>query len=110
MTNVEQMAEMPAKSLGYGVRIHSNLRAVIILSNIEWASQQTWGAEISVAHHNIVSNYRYNHSQDVDSIRRVLQILATADAARDQKKAKAPGELVDIVSQEVTRLQQFVQQ
>ena len=33
VTKVEQMAAMAAKSLGYGVRVHSNLHAVIILAN-----------------------------------------------------------------------------
>ena len=33
MTNVERMAAMAAKVLIYGVRMHSNLRAVVVLSN-----------------------------------------------------------------------------
>ena len=57
----------------------------------------------------LVSKYRYNHSHDADSIREVLQILATADVMRYRRKAKAPGELADIVSQGITRLQQLVQ-
>ena len=51
MTNLERMAAMDAKSLGYGVRVHTNLCAVVILANKEWAAQQKWGAETSVAHH-----------------------------------------------------------
>ena len=85
------MAAMAAKSLGYGMRVHSYLRAVVILENTKWEAQQTWGAEISIAHCKIVSKYRYNHSHDADYIRKVLQILATANAARDQRKAKSPG-------------------
>ena len=57
MTNVERMAEMAATFLGYGVRIHSNLRAFVILENTEWVSQKTWGADISVAHRKIVPKY-----------------------------------------------------
>ena len=57
MTNVKQMAAMAAKFLGYGMRVHSNLIAVVILSNTEWVAQQTWGADISVAHRKIVSKY-----------------------------------------------------
>ena len=75
------MAEMSAKSLGYSLRVHSNLHAVVILANMEWAVQHTWGADISVAYRKIVSTYRYNHVHNVESIRKVLQILATADAA-----------------------------
>ena len=66
--NVERMVAMAAKSLGYGVRVHSNLLAVVILANIEWAAQQTWGAEISIAHRKIVSRYKYNHVHNAESI------------------------------------------
>ena len=110
MTNVKQMAAMTAKLLGYGVRVHSDLRAVVILANTEWAVQQTWGEEISVSHHKIVARYKYNHVHDAELIRKILRILATADAAQDQQKAKAPVELVDMVSQGITRIQQLVQQ
>ena len=41
MTNVKQMAAMAAKFLGYVVRVHRDLRAVIILANMEWVAQQT---------------------------------------------------------------------
>ena len=41
MTNVERMAAMSAKSLGYCVRVHSDLRAAVILANTEWVAQQT---------------------------------------------------------------------
>ena len=57
-----------------------------------------------------MSRYRYNHSHDVDSIREVLKTLATKDASQDCRKAKAPGELADMVSQGMTRMQQLVQQ
>ena len=83
------MSEMAAKYLGYGVQVYSDLHAVVIFANTEWAAQQTWGAEISVSHRKIVSKYIYNHSHDADSIRDVLQILSTADAAQYQRKAKA---------------------
>ena len=76
------MTVMAAKSLGYGVRVHSDLRAVVILANPEWAAQHTGGSETSIAHHNIVSKYRYNHQYDAEYIHEVLQILATSDAAQ----------------------------
>ena len=93
MTKVKWMAAMAAKSLGYGMRIHINLHAVVILANTEWATQHIWGAEISVAHRNIVSKYIYNHVHDAEIIREILQIIATADAARDQKKIKGAGRI-----------------
>ena len=52
-----------------------------------------------------MAKYRYNHSHDADSIRKVLIILATADVSQDCRKAKAPGELADMVSQGMKRLQ-----
>ena len=109
MTNVERMAKMAAKFLGYGVHVHINLHVVKILGNMELAAQQTWGAEISVSHRKIVSKYPYNYVHDAESIRKFLQILATADATRYQIKAKAPGELSDMLSQGMTRIQHMVQ-
>ena len=35
VTNVERIALMSEKSLGYSVRVYSNLRAVVILANTE---------------------------------------------------------------------------
>ena len=110
VTNVERMAAMSEKLLGYGVRVHSNLCAVVILANTEWAAQQTWGAEISVAHQNIIVRYKYNNVHDTESIREIVRILAMAEAAQDRQKFKAPGELAYMVIQGITRLQQLVQQ
>ena len=72
VSNVKRMVAMASKLLGYGMRVHRNLRTVVILANTEWAEQQAWGAEISVTHHKIVSKYRYNHSHNADSTRKVL--------------------------------------
>ena len=101
---------MDAKSLGYRVRVQRYLRAVVILANTEWAAQQTWEAEISVANCKIVLKYRYNHSHNTESIRKVLRIIATTDATRDLRKAKALGKLADMVIQGMTRLKRLVQQ
>ena len=49
------MAAMAANSLGYGVRVHRDLHAVIIMANTKWVAQHTWRAEISVAHRKIVA-------------------------------------------------------
>ena len=38
VTNIERMAAMAAKLLGYSVRVHSDLRVVVILANTEWAA------------------------------------------------------------------------
>ena len=103
------MAAMSTKSLGYNVRMHIDLRAVVILVNKEWAVQQTWREEISVARQKIIARYKYNHVHNAESIRKILRILATVNAERDQRKSKAIGELADMVSQGITRLQQLDQ-
>ena len=110
VTNVKRMAALSTKLQGYGVRVHSDLQAVIILAKTEWAAQKTWGIEISVVHRKIVAKYRYNHSYNSDSISKVLIILATADVSRDLRKEKVPGELVDMVSQGMNIFQKLVQQ
>ena len=107
-TNVERFATAAAKTQGYGVHVHEDLKAIVILANTEWAAQQTWGSEISVAYRKIVAKYRYNHTHDATSIRDIVRILTDADEARDRRRAKAPGELADMVDQGMTRLQQLV--
>ena len=93
------------------MRVHSDLRDAVILANTEWAAQQTWGAEISVSYQEIIEKrYKYNHVHDVESIRKIVNILAMADAAWDWQKSKEQGELADMVSQGINRLQQLVQQ
>ena len=72
VTNAKLMVAMASKFLGYGVRIHSKLRAVVILANTEWPAQQTWGEEISFSHRNIVARYKYNHVHGVESIIKIL--------------------------------------
>ena len=94
----------------YGIRVHIDLKAVVILASTEWASQQMWGIEISVADGKIVAKYRFNHTHDTDSIKEIIRILAVVDEAKNRRKAKTLGELADMVSQGMTRLQQLVQQ
>jgi hypothetical protein len=41
--NVENFATNAAKTKAYGIRVHDNLKAVVILANVEWASRLLWG-------------------------------------------------------------------
>ena len=66
--------------------------------------------EIRVSHRKIVARYKYNYVHNAKSINEVLRILAMADTTRYQRKAKALGELADMVSQGISRIQQLVQQ
>jgi hypothetical protein len=107
--NVNKFAANAAKTQAYGIRAHTNLKAVVILANIEWAARQSWGTEISVAHCSIKAKYRYNHSHDTNSIKEILKMLTGADKARDHCKATAPGETTEMVSQGMESLCQLVQ-
>jgi hypothetical protein len=89
--NVEKFATNPAKMQAYGIHIHDDLKAVVILSNVEWAARQSWGTEISVAHRTIKAKYRYDHTHNTASIKEILKVLTGADEARDRRKAPAPG-------------------
>ena len=96
--NVEKFATNAAKTQAYGIRVHDNLKAVVILANVEWAAWQLWGTEISVAHCTVKAKYRYDHTHDTASIKEILKVLTTADEARDCCKATALGEKAEMVS------------
>jgi len=108
--NVEKFAMNVAKTQAYGIRVHNDLKAVVILANVEWAARQSWGTEISVAHCIIKAKYRYDHTHNTASIKEILKVLTGADEARDCRKAPAPGEKAEMVSQGLERLRQLVQQ
>ena len=61
-----------------------------------------------VSHHQ--SENRYNHSHDMASIKEILKVLTGANKARDRRKATAPGETAEMVSQGMKSLHQLVQQ
>ena len=107
--NVEKFAMNVAKMQAYGIRVHNDLKAVVILANVEWAARQSWGMEISVAHCIIKAKYRYDHTHNTASIKEILKVLTGADEARDRRKAPAPGEKAEMVSQGLERLRQLVQ-
>lgn len=47
--NVKKFATSAAKTQTYGICVHDNQKAVVILANVEWAAQKSWGAEIGVS-------------------------------------------------------------
>ena len=107
--NVEKFATNTAKTQAYGLRVHDDLKAVVILANMEWAARQSWGTEISVAHRTIKAKYRYDHTHNTASIKEILKVLTGADEARDRRKAPALGEKAEMVSQGLESLRQLVQ-
>ena len=92
------------------IHVHDDLKAVIILANLERAARQLWGTEISVVHRTIKVKYRFDHIHDTASIKEILKVLTGANEARDRRKAPAPGEKAEMVSQGLERLRQLVQQ
>ena len=88
--NVKKFATNAAKTQAYGIRVHEDLKAVVILANVEWAARQSWGTEISAAHCTIKAKYRYDHTHDMASIKEILKVLTGTDEARDRRKAPAP--------------------
>jgi hypothetical protein len=107
--NVEKIATNAAKIQVYGIRVHDDLKAVVILANVEWAICQSRGMEISIAHCTIKAKYIYNHSHDMNFLKEILKVLTRADEARDCCKATAPGETVEMVSQGMESPRQLVQ-
>jgi len=107
--NVKKIATNAARTQAYGTHIHDNLKAVVILANVEWAARQLWGTEISVTHRTIKAKYRYDHTHDTASIKEILKVLTGANKARDCRKAPAPGEKAEMVSQGLESLRQLVQ-
>ena len=67
--NIENFVTNTSKTQAYGIPVHNNLKAVVILANVEWAAHQSWGTEISVAHRTIKAKYRYNPSHNTALIK-----------------------------------------
>ena len=89
---------MAEKLKNYSIKVHDNVESSVIMMNVEWAAQQTWGVEIRADHHKIRVAYTYTHVHDATSITAILKILAAADETRDLRKAKVPGELANMIS------------
>ena len=107
----QKFATNAAKTQACGIRVYDDLKAVLVLANMEWAARQSWGTEISVAHSTIKAKYRYDHTHDTASIKEILKVLTGADEeARDLRKAPAPGEKAEVVSKGLESLCQLVQQ
>ena len=78
------------------------------MANAEWAAGKSWGNEICVTYRNIKRHYKYNHAHTATSLKEINRAMAVADEERNRRKAKAPGEMADMVSQGMERLAQLV--
>ena len=97
--NCKRLAAAAMKSQGFGIVVHDNLTANILMTNAEWAAGQSWGNEICVAYRNIKRQNKYNHSHTATSLKEIKRAMAVEDEECDRRKAKAPGEMSDMVSQ-----------
>ena len=79
------------KSQGFGIVVHDNLTADILMVNAEWAAGKSWGNKIRVAYRDIKQQYKYNHSHTPTSLKEIKRAIAVADKERNRRKAKAPG-------------------
>ena len=77
--------------------MHSNIKAIVVLTNTEWAAQQTRVIGISVDHRKNLAKYRDNNVHDADLIKDVLKILAASDKTWDRRKVKTPEEFARMV-------------
>ena len=108
-TNVERLATEAAKSQGAGIKMGTDLKAAIILANVEWAAKQEWGQDVNTAQRAIAAQYSYDFKHDDASIAAIMGMLAVADTARDRTKASEPEEVANSASG-LTQLQMLIQQ
>ena len=106
--NCKRLVDAAMKSQGFGIVVHDDLTANILMAKAEWAAGQSWGNDIRVAYHNIKRQYKYNHAQTPTSLKEIKRAMAVADKERDSRKAKAPGEMAEMVSQGMGILAQLV--
>ena len=59
-TNLNKLSTAIAKAATYGVRFHNEMMGLVIIANVAYAAQQTWGSELAEAQRKIKSKYLYN--------------------------------------------------
>ena len=106
--NCERLAAAAMKSQGFGIVVHNNLTANILVANVECEAGQSWGNEIHVAYRDIKQQYKYNHAHTPTTLKEIKREMAVADDERDRIKAKEPGEMADMISQGMEILAQLV--
>ena len=106
--NCERLAAAAMKYQGFGIVVHNNLTANILIANAEWAAGQSWGNKIHVAYRDIKRQYKYDHAHTSTLLKEIKREMAMADEERDHRKAEAPGEMADMVSQGIERLAQLL--
>ena len=106
--NCEGLVTAVMNSQGFGIVVHNDLTANILMANAEWASGQFWGNKIRVAYRDVKQQYKYNHAQTPTLLKEIKRAMAVVDKERDRRKPKAPGELAEMVSHGMDKLAQLV--
>ena len=107
--NMERLATAATKVGNSGVKMDNDLKAIILLANVEWAARQSWGNELSVAHREIKKVYKYNHAHTDASIKEMAKLLSPADEARDKTLAtQQEGDTANMVGERMSHLQRLV--
>ena len=83
-TNVERPKTKMAKAKGYGIIVGDNIICMIVLTNAEWTTRQTWDTgEFKDTKCILRSKYSASHVHNADSLTDILKIYAAGDEARD---------------------------
>ena len=109
--NVAVLRAKNARIAAYGIIVHDDMIANIVLAEADEAAREEWGREIGTAMDKIRLQYGYDHPHDATSLAAMLRELAAADAVRTLLDAPAPthepvghANAVDDLSSHVRRL------
>ena len=91
--NVELLRSKAAKMASYGITIAEPIFAIIIIANIDLASQDDYGMDFRQSMQTIRRQYEYNHVHDSRSLAFIMKELAAADGARNLRDAPNPNSL-----------------
>ena len=77
--NCERLAAAAMKFQGFGIVVHDDLTANILMVNTEWAAGKSWGNDIRVAYRDVKQQYKYNHAHTPTSLKDMKRAMAVAD-------------------------------
>ncbi len=104
--NMELMQSNAAKMVTYGIVIGIPQLTLMLLANIEMATNSNYGCKFCLAMHTIRKKYTYNHVHDRTLLQIILKDLAGANGMQVFKDALAPGAgTVHLVAELVSYLQ-----
>ena len=88
--NVAVLRAKNARIAAYGIVVHDDMIANVVLAEADEAAREEWGREIGTAMDKIRLLYGYDFAHDAASLAVILKELAAADAVRTLLDAPAP--------------------